>query len=136
MFLLDTHVISETRKPRPHGGVLAWLRQAPDNGLYLSAVSIGEIQKGIELTRAPNPQRAGELQAWLDEVMLAFPILPADGNVFQRWARLMHGQPDHHAEDALIAATALLHGLTVVTRNTQDFKPFGVALLDPFQFDR
>ena len=136
MYLLDTNVISELRKDKPHGGVLAWWQQAPMSGVYLSAVSIVEIQKGIELTRRPNPQRADELQVWLDEVVRAFPILPADAIVFRRWAVLMHGKSDHHPEDALIAATALVHGLTVVTRNVRDFKPFGVASLDPFKFGR
>lgn len=136
MFLLDTNVISETRKPKPHGGVVAWLQQAAIAQIHLSAVTLGELQKGIEKTRKPNPQRAAELQAWLDDVARSFPILPADAAIFRRWAVLMHGKPDHHSEDALIAATALVHGLTLVTRNAKDLKPFGVTLLDPFKFGR
>lgn len=136
MFLLDTNVVSELRKKKPHGGVLAWLKQVPEAGLYLSAVSIGEIQAGIEVTRGLDPAKAEEIQSWLDELAQSFAVLPADAAVFQRWARLMHGRPDHHLEDGLIAATALTHGLMVVTRNTKDFKPFGVAQVNPFQHGR
>ncbi|MCD9007038.1 type II toxin-antitoxin system VapC family toxin [Luteimonas sp. XNQY3] len=136
MFLLDTNVVSELRKNKPHGGVLAWLDQAPDSGLFLSAVTAGEIQAGIEITRKLDPAKAKELQSWLDELTQSFPILPADAAVFRRWALLMHGRADHHLEDGLIAATALVHGLTVVTRNIKDFKSFGVALLDPCRFGR
>lgn len=136
MFLLDTNVVSELRRNKPHGGVLAWLDQAPEAGLYLSAVTIGEIQKGIEITRAIDPGKGDDIESWLDELVAAFPILPADASVFRRWARLMHKRSGDHIEDALIAATALVHGLTVVTRNVKDFKPFGVPLIDPFKFAR
>ncbi|MFT4256740.1 MAG: type II toxin-antitoxin system VapC family toxin [Pseudoxanthomonas sp.] len=134
MYLLDTNVISETRKPKPHGGVTAWLRQAPAIGLYLSAVSIGEMQRGIEKTHQPNPQRALEIQTWLDTLVRDYAILPADTEVFRQWARLMHGKSDDRMMDGLIAATALIHGLTVVTRNVKDFTPFKVSTLDPFKF--
>ncbi len=136
MFLLDTNVVSELRRSKPHGGVLAWLDQAPEAGLYLSAVTIGEIQKGIEITRELDSDKADDIQSWLDDLVAAFPILPADASVFRQWARLMHKRPDHHIEDGLIAATALVHGLTVVTRNVKDFKPFGMSLMDPFKFGR
>ncbi|MBS0458413.1 MAG: type II toxin-antitoxin system VapC family toxin [Proteobacteria bacterium] len=136
MFLLDTNVVSELRKSKPHGAVLAWFQQAPESGLYLSAVTIGEIQKGIEITRTIDPAKAQEIQDWLDGLVGNFPILPADAAIFRRWALLLHGHSDHHLEDALIAATALAHGLTVVTRNVRDFKPFRVAVFDPFRFGR
>jgi len=136
MFLLDTNVVSELRRNKPHGAVLAWLDQTPESGLYLSAVTIGEIQKGIEITRGIDAAKAESIQSWLEALGAGFPVLPADAAVFRQWAKLMHGRPDHHIEDALIAATALVHGLTVVTRNAKDFKPFGVALLDPFKFGR
>lgn len=136
MFLLDTHVVSELRKNKPHGAVLAWFRQAPESGLYLSAVTIGEVQKGIQITRELDPAKAQEIEDWLDGLVENFPILPADAAVFRQWARLLHRRPDHHFEDALIAATAQVHGLTVVTRNVRDFKPFAVAALDPFRFGR
>jgi hypothetical protein len=132
VFLLDTNVISETRKRRPHGAVLAWIRTVPDQSLHVSAVTIGEIQAGIELTREHDADKAQEIEAWLDQVAQTFNVLPVDAPIFRCWARLMNRKPDHHLEDALIAATATVHGLTVVTRNVRDFKPFGVALLNPF----
>lgn len=133
MYLLDTNVISEVRKRRPHGAVLAWIRGIPDQSLHVSAVTLGEIQAGIEITRSQDAMKARELEAWLDQVAQTFNVLPADARVFRRWARLMHGKADHHIEDALISATALVYELTVVTRNVRDFKPFGVKLLNPFE---
>ncbi len=132
MYLLDTNVISELRKPRPHGGVLAWVDAVPEAQLFLSAVTVGEIQAGIEITREQDITKAQAIEAWLNQVAQSYQVLAADARVFRRWAQLMHRKPDHHLEDALIAATALTHGLTVVTRNTKDFKGFGVALLNPF----
>lgn len=132
MYLLDTNVISELRKRRPHQGVVAWIQAAPEESLHVSAVSIGEIQAGIELTRQQDPQKAAEIEQWLDSLAHSYSVLAVDSAVFRRWARLMHRRPDHHLEDALIAATALVHGLSVVTRNVGDFEPFGVALVNPF----
>jgi predicted nucleic acid-binding protein len=132
MYLLDTNILSELRRPRPHGAVLAWLEKVAENDLYLSAVTIGEIQAGIELTRLQDAAKAAEIEAWLDAVMATHRVLPMDGPCFRRWAQLMHGRPDRLMEDAMIAATALVHGLTLVTRNMRDFQSFGVPLLDPF----
>ena len=133
MFLLDTNVVSELRKPKPHGAVLAWMEQAADSALHLSAVTIGEIQAGIEITKEQNPEKATELSAWLDQLAAAYQVLPMDGRVFRDWARLMHRKSDTLYEDAMIAATARVHGLTVVTRNVTDFKALGVEILNPFE---
>jgi predicted nucleic acid-binding protein len=100
--------------------------------LHLSTVTIGEIQAGIELTREQDVDKANEIETWLDNVAQTYNIIPVDAHIFRRWAQLMHGRPDHHLEDALIAATALVRGLSVVTRNVNDFKPFGVTLINPF----
>lgn len=132
MYLLDTNIVSELRKRNPHRAVLSWLKAVPETALYLSAVTLGEIQAGIEITRKQDAAKAGEIEIWLEQLAQSSQILPADAAVFRRWAKLMHRRPDHHLENALIAATALIHGLTVVTRNTRDFKPFSVSLLNPF----
>ena len=132
MYLLDTHVVSELRKPRPHGAVLAWITAVDDADVHLSAVTLGEIQAGIELTRDQNLDKAKEIERWLDQLAGAYNILPMDAAVFRQWAKLMHRQSDTLYEDAMIAATAHVHRLTVVTRNVADFKTFGVKLLNPF----
>lgn len=133
MYLLDTNVVSELRRVRPHGAVLAWLSDVPDADLHVSAVTIGEIQAGIELTRAQDIAKADEIEAWLERVIQTHNLLSMDAPTFRCWARLMHRRSDTLIEDAMIAATAKIHGLTVVTRNVQDFEPFGVPTLNPFE---
>ncbi len=133
MYLLDTNVVSELRKPKPHGAVLAWFAGLEDTQLHLSAVTIGEIQVGIELTREQDEAKAAEIEAWLELVATSYNVLPMDAAAFRAWAQLMHRKSDTVYEDAMIAATAKLHGLTVVTRNVADFKSFGVPLLNPFK---
>lgn len=136
VYLLDTNVVSELRKPKPHGAVLQWIGEIPDDRLYLSAVTVGEIQAGIEITRTQDQKKAAELDAWLTRLAQNFSVLAMDGPVFREWARLMHGTSETLYEDAMIAATARAHQLTVVTRNVADFKNFGVALLNPWSTAR
>ena len=133
MYLLDTNVVSELRKPRPHGAVLAWFEALADEQLHISAVTIGEIQAGIELTREQDEAKASEIQEWLELAAASYNVLPMDAPAFRAWAKLMHRKSDTIYEDAMIAATAKIHGLTVVTRNVADFKAFGVPLLNPFK---
>lgn len=131
-FLLDTNVVSELRRPRPHGAVLAWLESVEEADLYLASVTIGEIQAGIERTFEQDPAKAAELEHWLDQLCQSFNILSMDGPAFRRWAQLMHRQSATLYEDAMIAAIATVHELTVVTRNVGDFSRFEVPLLNPF----
>ena len=132
MYLLDTNVISELRRRRPHGAVVAWLRAVAEVDLHIAAVTIGELQAGVELTREQDPGRAAEIEAWLGRVADSYNVLPMDGRVFRAWARLMHRQSRALLEDAMIAATAEVHGLIVVTRNVRDFAGLEVQTLDPF----
>ncbi|MFN4063328.1 MAG: type II toxin-antitoxin system VapC family toxin [Parazoarcus communis] len=131
-YLLDTNVVSELRKQRPHGGVVAWLESLDDDQLYLSAVTLGEIQAGIELTREQDPEKAKEIEAWLELVAGAYNVLPMEAATFRAWARLMHRKSDTLYEDAMIAATARVHGLTVATRNVSDFNALGLEVFNPF----
>ncbi|TMJ02902.1 MAG: type II toxin-antitoxin system VapC family toxin [Alphaproteobacteria bacterium] len=133
MFLLDTNVVSELRRVRPHGAVVEWLRATPREHLFLSAVTIGEMQAGVELTREQDAAKAAEIEGWIDSVAQTFSVLPADSAVFRRWALLMHRRAGDLSEDAMIAATALVHNLTVATRNVRDFDAFGVGTLNPFR---
>lgn len=133
MYLLDTNVVSELRKLRPHGAVLAWLQETDDSSLYLSVVTIGEIQAGIEATREQDAVKANELEQWLELVSISYNVLSMDAQTFRAWGRLTHKKCDTLLEDAMIAAIARQHNLTVVTRNVADFKSFGVAVLNPFK---
>ncbi|MEK8028613.1 type II toxin-antitoxin system VapC family toxin [Pseudaquabacterium rugosum] len=129
---MDTNVVSELRRPRPHGGVVAWLQSLDDAQLHVSAVTLGEIQAGIELTRQQDPRKAQEIEGWLERVAGSYDVMPMDAAAFRAWARLMHGKSDTLYEDAMIAATALVHGLTVATRNVSDFHALGLDVFNPF----
>ena len=132
VYLLDTNVVSELRRPRPHGGVVAWLETVPDEHLHLSAVTLGELQAGVEITKEQDPAKAEQIEAWIARVERTWNVVPMDGRVFRAWARLMHRRSDTLIEDAMIAATAVVHNLIVVTRNLRDFAPLGIETLDPF----
>ena len=132
MYLIDTNVVSELRKPRPHPLVIAWLRGVSNRDLFLSAVTVGELQAGVEVTRRQDESKAQEIETWVDQIAATWNVLPVDVKAFRHWARLMHGRPDKLIEDAMIAATAYILDLTVVTRNVRDFVSLGVRTLDPF----
>lgn len=121
------------RKPKPHGGASAWLQGLEVGQACFSAVTFGEIQKGVELTRHQDPVKANEIEAWAKRLESSSTVLPMDAACFQEHARLMHGRSETYAEDAMIAATGRVHGLTVATRNERDFRPLGVAIFNPFK---
>ena len=132
MYLVDTNVVSELRKPRPEPRVIAWLRGVSDRDLFLSAVTIGELQAGVEKLRATDKARAKDIEAWVDQVASVWNVLPMDAKTFRQWGVLIHGKPRDLIADAMIAATAHVHRLTVVTRNLRDFVALDVPALDPF----
>ena len=132
-YLLDTNVVSELRKPRPHGAVMEWLQQQESNQLFVSAVTLGELQAGVEKTRRQDPAKAREIETWVDPVAALYEVLPMDTNCFREWARIMDRKPDDLIEDAMIAATARVHGLIVATRNEMDFRQFAVKVANPFK---
>ena len=132
VYLLDTNIVSELRKVRPHGAVVSWLEGVADADLHLCAVTLGEIQAGIEITREQDSVKAVTIEAWADQVAAAYNVLPMDAATFRLWAKLMHRQSNTVYEDAMIAACAIANKLIVVTRNVRDFERFGVPLYNPF----
>lgn len=134
IYLLDTNVVSELRKPRPHGAVLAWRDSLPAHQLAIPAVVLGELQAGVELTRPQDAAKAAELDLWIDNLTAYYTILSADGPIFREWARLMHRRSPDLTADAMIAATARVMGLTVATRNVKDFTIFDVEVFNPFTY--
>ncbi len=134
MYLLDTVVISELRKRQPARSVVGWIGRQPEDGLFLSAVTVGEIQRGIAGKRKSDPSFADELARWLDTLLQVYGdrVLPMNAEIARLWGDLSW-QAGHAGADLPIAATAIHHRLTVVTRNTRHFDPLGVAVLNPFR---
>lgn len=133
MILLDTMVLSDLRKARPNPGLIAYLGQQAPDAAYISALTIGEIEAGIERQRSQNPGFADELAQWLalTELQFAHCILPVTPAIAKLWGRLCV-QTGNNGIDNLIAATALCHNLTVVTRNVKHFEPTGARVFNPF----
>jgi len=133
-YLLDTNVISELRKRKPHGAVTAWLSSLHDEDIQIPAIAIAELQDSAEIMRRQDPVKARELEHWIDRIMATFVVLPMDGAMFRDWARLMSGKSDDDAADGMIAATVRVHRLIVATRNVRDFEQFQVEVFNPFTF--
>ncbi len=133
MFLLDTDILSALRRRDRHPEAVQWLADQQTSDLYLSALTVGEIQRGISQQERHNPRFARELAAWLARILTWYGerVLPFDVPTANRWGRLS-GSLGHDSVDLMIAATALEHGLTVVTRNVRDFEPTGAQVLNPF----
>lgn len=133
-YLLDTNVISETRKARADSGVIAFLSAAEAAGLFLSALTLGELRKGVAAKRRTDPGAADQLGAWVDGIETTFAdrVLPIDAATARQWGELSANR-SLPVIDTLIAATAISHDLTLVTRNTRDVESTGVPLVDPWQ---
>ncbi len=132
-FLLDTMVISELSKARPDQSVINWIGAQSSNSLYLSVLTIGEIERGIAKKRRDDPERADRIAEWLKSVTEVFEqrILVVDALISRRWGQLVLDRTPHDV-DLLIASTAWVHEMTVVTRNTRHFAPTGVRLFNPY----
>jgi predicted nucleic acid-binding protein len=133
MYLLDTNIISELRRPTPHARLIAWLSGVAPEHVFISAVTLGELQAGVENARRRDARGAELIENWIDDVAACHNVLPMDGGAFRCWARLMHGKPADLIADAMIAATAVVHNLTVVTRDLRDFERLGVTAFSPFR---
>ncbi|MDK4731495.1 type II toxin-antitoxin system VapC family toxin [Rhizobium sp. CNPSo 3490] len=133
-YLLDTNVLKELSRPKPHQNVEVWFDTVDDNDLAISVISVREISKGIEKKRQSDELTANTLAKAADGIFSAFAgrILPVDETVARCWGRAL-GQSDKHVDDAGLAATAEVHNLIMVTRNVSDFDGRGVAVLDPFK---
>lgn len=133
MILLDTVILSELRKTKPHAGVVAYLKKQAADSTFISVMTLGEIEAGIEKQRSQDTAFAADLTQWLAQAELQFAshILPVTPAIAKLWGRLCV-QIGNKGIDNLIAATALCHNLTVVTRNTPHFEPTGVRVLNPF----
>jgi len=133
-FLLDTNVVSEIRRKKPDPSVMAWLRQVDHAKLRLSVLTLGEITKGVHLLARRDPNGARQLTAWLDGLRQHYAdrLLGIDGTIAETWGRLATERA-LPLIDGLLAATALVHGLTLVTRNVRDVAGTGVALLNPWE---
>lgn len=133
MLILDTNVLSAMRRPERSVAVMEWLSRQDEARLYLSVITLGEIERGITMRERADPQFAQDLRDWLVRTVTLFSdrLLPFDANEAQIWGRLS-ARIGHSGADLLIAATALTHDAPVVTRNVADFAPTGCRIENPF----
>jgi len=132
-YLVDTNVISELRRPTPNPGVASWLLTVPDDRVHLSVVTVGEIRKGIERLRPLEPSSAASLELWANATVTAFGknVEHVDADIADRWGQLLASR-DQYPIESLLAATALVRGWTLVTRNVRQVEQTGCLLLNPF----
>jgi len=133
MYILDTNVISAVRRPDRAPKVAVWLNGKAEQDLFLSVVTLGEIERGIRQQESRDPDFARDLRGWLDQTVLLFSdrLLPFEAEDARIWGRLS-AEIGHNGADLMIAASALRHAATVVTGNVRDFAPTGVAIENPF----
>ena len=122
------------RRIKPHGGVTAWINSMPASALLVPAIVFDELQSGVELTRRNDPEKAAEIELWIDVLQATANVVPMDAAIARETARLMIGHSDGDYEDAAIAAAARILNMTVATRNVRDFLKFSVKLFDPFRY--
>lgn len=130
---LLTNVVSELRRRKPHGGVVAWLASLRAEQVFVSAVTIGELQSGVKLTRRHDGAKAQEIESWLESVVTSFSLIAMDSACFREWSRLIVGMSDALRQDAMIAATAGVHGFEIATRDESGFKRLGAGIVNPFK---
>lgn len=132
-YLLDTDILSAIRRKHRDPNLEKWLRSLNSIDVFLSVVTLGEVERGIILQRRTNPEFAADLERWLDTILLSYEqrILPLTLSIARRWGQLS-GELGHNNADLMIAATALEHNLTVATRNTRHFEPTQVTLINPY----
>ena len=131
MYLLDTSIVSELRRPEPHPSLTRWIAEVPSDQLFLSAATLSVLQAGIERVRDWEPRSASGLEVWLEAVVESGAVLPMDAECYRECARIQHRRPRGSARVAMIAATARVHQLTVVTRSGEVFRRLGVACVNP-----
>lgn len=134
IYALDTNVVSELRRKRPHGGVLAWYLAQKPEAVVVPAVVAGEIQQSVERSRLTDPAKAVEIETWLDGILKQFVFVPADEGIFRVQVGLKETQKTLQYEDALIAATAKVYGMVIATRNVKDFAGLGIPVVNPFEY--
>lgn len=136
-YLLDTNVLSEHTRPRPDRRVMQWFETVPEDSLFLSIITIGEIHRGIEKLKRTDRNRAKQLNIWLSHLLGTYRdrILNLSLETAFVWGKLTAEHPQYY-HDAFIAATALAQSMTVVTRNVKDFTPLGVELVNPWEAER
>ena len=132
MFLLDTNVVCELRSLRPNSQVVTWLKGVANAELYLSALTLEKIKIGNAITRQHDPAQAAKIQSWIEQLAATHNVLPVDAATLRLRGRLMSPQSYATSAEGIIAATAHIHKLTVVTRNVSDFKRFKVPVFNPY----
>ena len=136
MYLLDTNVVSETRRPSRHGAVMDWLASHSTSQIFIPSIVFLELQRGVELTRQQDPLRASAIELWIDLLAANSNIVNFDTAAAREYSRFARRKPAFVSEDVMIAAVARVNGYTIATRNVQDFQIYNVHLVNPFEYEK